>query len=463
MIFQNRPLMKTRYALILALLALAATPLAAEWISLFNGKDLGGWQRLNGEAEYRVENGAIVGKSRLNTPNTFLATEKAYGDFILEFEFRVDHGLNSGVQFRSLSKPSYRNGRVHGYQFEIDTSDRAWSAGIYDEARRGWLYTGDYNPPSRTAFKAGQWNRGRIECIGAEIRTFLNGQPISHLIDDETSEGFIALQVHSIRNAEQVGTEVRWRNLRINTNPSEVTSDPPIYIRNLLQNQLSRSQAKLGWKRLFNGESATGFVGIDSDSFPQEGWKTKDGILTIAATPKGMPKKGGDIVTKAEFSAFDFECMFRLTEGANSGIKYFVSEYKHRESGKPAMLGLEYQLLDDERHPDAKKGAAGNRTCASLYDLIPAYDRVHGRSVGAKPNAWNHARIVAYPDGKVRHWLNGFIVLEYQRGDNIYAALVARSKYHERENFGLAQSGKILLQDHNDEVSFPSIRVRPLD
>ena len=128
-----------------AAFALISLGTAAEaqtkWENLFNGKNLKGWTKLNGEAEYRVEDGAIVGISKMNTPNTFLATKKQYGDFILEFEFKIDEGLNSGVQFRSLSDKKYQNGRVHGYQFEIDPSKRAWTGGIYDEARSGWRYS----------------------------------------------------------------------------------------------------------------------------------------------------------------------------------------------------------------------------------------------------------------------------------------------------------------------------------
>jgi hypothetical protein len=110
------------------------------WNDLFNGKDLSGWHQLNGHAKYTVENGEIVGTTVVNTPNSFLATNKDYGDFFLELDIKVDTSMNSGIQIRSESLPDYNNGRVHGYQVEIDPSKRAWSGGIYDEARRGWLY-----------------------------------------------------------------------------------------------------------------------------------------------------------------------------------------------------------------------------------------------------------------------------------------------------------------------------------
>ena len=159
----------------------------AEWVSLFDGKSLDGWTKKNGWAEYRIEDGAIVGKSVDKSPNTFLATEKQYGDFVLELEVKVDTGLNSGIQFRSQSFPGVpRRPRVHGYQYELDTAQRRWTAGIYDEARRGWLYPVDLNPKAKPLYKPDAWNKVRIECVGNSLRTWLNDKPVSHLIDDLT-------------------------------------------------------------------------------------------------------------------------------------------------------------------------------------------------------------------------------------------------------------------------------------
>src|SRR5690349_15445843 len=187
------------------------------WVSLFNGKDLKGWKQLNGKAKYTVQNGEIVGTTVFGEPNSFLATEKDYGDFVLEFEFKVDSTMNSGVQFRSESRPDYKNGRVHGYQYEIDPSKRAWTAGIYDEARRDWLYTMDLNPAAQGAFRQGEWNKARIECIGNQLRTWINGVPGAYVIDDMTPKGFIALQVHAIGNKKDEGRQIRWRHLQIQT------------------------------------------------------------------------------------------------------------------------------------------------------------------------------------------------------------------------------------------------------
>ena len=183
------------------------------WEHLFDGKTLNGWIQRGGSALYSIEDGVIVGASAANTPNSFLCTEKMYSDFILELDFKVDVGLNSGVQIRSNSFKEYKNGRVHGYQVEIDPSERAYSGGIYDEARRGWLHDLKDNEPARRAFKSGQWNHLRIEAIGNSIKTWINGVPAADLVDSMTKTGFIALQVHSTESKEPL--YVRWRNIRI--------------------------------------------------------------------------------------------------------------------------------------------------------------------------------------------------------------------------------------------------------
>jgi hypothetical protein len=171
---------KNMLAAILLLFTVSMSAQQPQWESLFNGKNLKGWEKLNGTADYKIEDGVITGISKMGTPNTFMATKKMYTDFILEFDFKVSDGLNSGVQFRSNSLKEYNNGRVHGYQFEIDPSSRAWTGGIYDEARRGWLYALTEYPSAQKAFKNGEWNKARIEAIGHCIRTWVNGIPCKY-------------------------------------------------------------------------------------------------------------------------------------------------------------------------------------------------------------------------------------------------------------------------------------------
>lgn len=198
---------------------------------LFDGRTLDGFEQHGGKATYAVENGEIVGTSVPNTPNSFLCTKQHYGDFVLELEFKVDRGLNSGVQIRSQvfdketeidlgdgKKKPVPADRVHGYQVEIDPSDRAWTAGIYDESRRGWLNDLKDNEPARKAFRQGEWNRLRVQCKGNRIQTWLNDVPAADLTDGLTPKGLIALQVHGIGDkVENVGKQVRWRNIRLKT------------------------------------------------------------------------------------------------------------------------------------------------------------------------------------------------------------------------------------------------------
>lgn len=179
---------------------------------LFDGKTLTGWVQRGGKASYSAEDGCIVGATRPNQANSFLCTEESFGDFVLELDFQVDPALNSGVQIRSESKPEYKNGVVHGYQVEIDPAARAWTGGIYDESRRGWLVNLEKNPEARAAFKQGQWNHFRIEAKGDHIQTWLNGVAAADLHDSMTLSGFIGLQVHGVGDRKDE-LKIRWRNI----------------------------------------------------------------------------------------------------------------------------------------------------------------------------------------------------------------------------------------------------------
>ena len=429
-----------------------------EWTELFNGKDLTGWKKVNGTAPYEVVDGAIVGKTVTGSPNTFLATDKEYGDFILEFQFMLNNDINSGVQFRSISDPNIKEGRVHGYQFEMDPSDRKWTGGIYDEQRRNWLYPLSLNPAAQTAFKKGEWNSARIECIGNTIKTWVNDVPVASLTDDMTPKGIIALQVHSIGDEKDAGKEIKWRNIRIKTKDLSDSKKHDAFVVNLIPNTLAEQEKEQGWTLLWDGKTTTGWRGAHKDTFPETGWKIENGELTVLESDGGESLNGGDIVTNDEFSAFDLQVQFKLSEGANSGIKYFVTENEGVKNA--SAIGLEYQLLDDEKHPDAKQGRDGNRTLASLYDLITAQKEARFvRPVGE----WNLARLIVKPDSIVEHWLNGVKVLEYKRGSQDFKDLVAISKYKDWENFGEAPKGHILLQDHGNEVSFRSIKIKDLE
>jgi hypothetical protein len=444
---------------ILFFLLIVTVPVYAQkkekgWRYLFNGKDLTGWKQVNGKAPYTVENGMIVGTSISDSPNSFLASEELFGDFILEAEFKMDDGTNSGVQFRSETRKD--DGKVFGYQLEIDPSARRWAGGIYDESRRQWLYPLEYNVAAKNAYKNEAWNTLRIEAIGNSLRTWLNGIPCANVVDDMTARGFFALQVHSINDPKEAGKKVWFKDIRIKTDNLQPSPVDNIFVLNLIPNTITEQEKVNGVSLLWDAKTTQGWRGAYKEAFPESGWEIKDGVLSVMKSNGAESKNGGDIVTINEYGAFDLQFEFKLSEGANSGVKYFVTE---KENNQGSAIGLEYQILDDDKHPDAKQGVVGNRTLASLYDLIPAEKSSRGIK---KIGEWNQGRIVVYPDNRVEHWLNGYKVVEYQRGNNIYKALVARSKYAAWENFGMAEQGHILLQDHGDQVSFRSVKIKIL-
>jgi hypothetical protein len=219
------------FGLILGLLVWGSAAAAADWVNLFNGKNLDGWSIHSGTATYRVQDGAIVGTAVLGSPNTFLCTNKEYGDFILEFEVKVDTELNSGVQIRSQiapedmvlkfvheGKPVERKipkDRVYGYQVEI-AANTGNAGNIYDEARRA-VFLDDFTnrPAAQKAFRDGEWNRYRIEARGESIKTWVNGVACADIRDSMTLKGIIGLQVHSVPKDKFKPYQVRWRNLRI--------------------------------------------------------------------------------------------------------------------------------------------------------------------------------------------------------------------------------------------------------
>lgn len=218
-------------------------------------------------------------------------------------------------------------------------------------------------------------------------------------------------------------------------------------------NTLSSLEKRQGWRLLFDGKTLGAWRGFNQEGLPAVGWKVEgDSLVNEPVCP--ACEKPGDIITKEEYENFELRIDWKISPSGNSGVKYLVNEglVKAGHGG----LGFEMQVLDNEKHPDAKKGIAGNRTAGGLYDLIaPAQNAT--KPVGE----WNEARLLVQGN-HIEHWLNGHKVVEFERGCQMMKALIAGSKYAANPGFGENAKGHLLLQDHGDKVWFRNIKLRTL-
>jgi hypothetical protein len=331
-----------------------------QWRDLFNGEDLDGWEIRGGFAEFKVEDGTIVGTSVEGSPNTFLCTEKDYGDFILEFEVKVDRGLNSGVQVRSHAVDGYYGGRVYGYQVEIAPVPGASSGGVYDEHRRGWLDKPKAGGAAQEAFKADRWNRYRIEASGGSVRTWVNDVPVADAADCMDLDGFIGLQVHSAKEVKSV----RWRNIRV------------------------KDLGRHVWKPIFNGRDLDGW-----HTLPGGRWRVSDGA--VVGTSEKTEKRHGLLVTDDVFGDFTVRLKFKTLKG-NSGF-YFRCEQVAENVG---VHGFQAEV---EPPPDT--------LCGGLYEtggrgwVVKPDPEVIKRHF--RPGRWNEMTVSARGRRIVVH-LNNF-------------------------------------------------------
>jgi hypothetical protein len=219
-------------------------------------------------------------------------------------------------------------------------------------------------------------------------------------------------------------------------------------------NQLTKAEKAAGWRLLFDGKTFDGWRGFHSDKVPA-GWVIEDGCVKKIQAQGELGQAGGDLITADQFDNFEFSIEWKLSKGANSGIKYLVSE-SLPPTGRSGV-SFEYQVLDDQNHPDAKEGIAGNRTAGSLYDLIPASKAKKLNPIGE----FNLTRIVV-KGNHIEHWLNGMKVVEFERGGEILKKHIAESKFKDTKGFGETAKGHILLQDHGDAVWYRSIKIREL-
>lgn len=379
---------------------------------LFNGKDLSGWSIKGGKMKFEAKGGSIVGTCVPGQPNSFLCTDKNFADFVFTTEFKWEVPGNSGVMFRAATKEPDKNGfaRVFGYQSEMDNSDRRWTGGIYGEAMGGWKYPFSKPKVHDAALAAIKdlkgWNRMTVSAKGNVIKTWINGVPCSHLVNDERSDGFIGLQVHG-GNAGRI----HWRNVRIQDLGGSKSVD------------LFASGDFSAWART-NGKPVP------------EGWSIKEGVVTRS-------KRSGDIATKEKYKDFELTFDWKISEKGNSGVKY-------RTRGS---LGLEYQVLDDEKHNDNKNPT---HRAGSLYELVAAPVGRELKPVGE----WNTGKIIA-KGNLLQHFLNGKMVAEIEYGSEIWKKQFGKSKYRKHKGFG-SWTGPVLLQDHGNQMWFKNMLIKKL-
>ncbi|MEM6602112.1 MAG: DUF1080 domain-containing protein [Verrucomicrobiota bacterium] len=392
----------------------AEPDLSGNFVDLYNGNNFDGWTIYGGEMIYEAHPDKIVGKVVPGEKSAYLTTDRGdYTNFLLTAEFYWKVSSNSGIMIRAKLRDSQDGKVVYGTQVEMEgfpDNQRGWSGGIFGQSAGGWYYPLwlDAHAEARQALKQEDWNRVTILCQGPMVKTWVNGIPAAHYRTEEFQQGHLSLQVHSGKSGE-----VHFRNVKIREFTDSFVD-------------LFQSGDFSAWKR-FDGAPV------------QAGWQIHDGVIFRGGL------KPGSIVTKTEYSDFELKFEWRISAAGNSGIKYRVIPEKR--------LGLEYQILDDERHPDSKKL---NHRTASIYDLFAPSESKPYKPAGE----WNSGRIVA-AGKRVEHWLNGEKVVEAEIGGALWKQRFATSKYSRHDGFG-TWSGPILLQDHLDEVWYRNVQIRTL-
>ncbi len=332
--------------------AAASAPTAASAAQyLFNGVDLTGWEKLGGAATYAVQNGELVGTSpAVGSPNTFLVTQADYDDFVLELDFKIDDpAFNSGVQIRSQSLPTHNNGRVFGYQVEIDPSTRAWTGGLYWEGgspTRGAGYLDDLsdNPAARAAFQLGQWNHFRIMAEGRRIRTWINDVPAVDYTDNHATaflpSGFIGLQVHSVTTANPGPFQVRWRDIALSDVVDLAVVVDPLTGRTRLENRSLLEIAIEG----YSIESSSNSLRPDADGWRSLADQGVPGWIEAAPTASVLSELNpmGQLLI-AGGASFNLGAAFQ----AAGGTRDLAFEYLSPGSSLPTPGAVVYQLGGD--------------------------------------------------------------------------------------------------------------------
>lgn len=398
-----------RFAIALLLfMVTSVSSLRAEdpgFVDLFNGKNLDGWSQRNGTATYRVEGDDIVGKTNEGSPNSFLCSNKLYGDFELKFEVKVDPQLNSGVQIRSQSIDDKPEGRVNGPQVEISLDGMAGY--VYGEAAGGWM-TPDEDRKAHQYFKDGEWNAYHVVAFGNHIQVWLNGHQVSDLIHEERykthPKGFIGLQVHGI-GAGQGPFEVRWRNLKL---------------RDLTE-----------FKTLYNGKDLTGWK-TTGNWIPQD-----DGSLLIQPRDgeKGWERYDAYLWSEKKYKDFVLDVEYAYPPGGNSGVYFRVGD-----RSDPVAQGIEAQILDSSE----KEEPLGPHDHGGIIGTAAP-----SKNMSRPPNEWNRM-VVTCIGSHLQVELNGEQIIDTQ---------LDKGAMKDRP-----LEGYIGFQDHGqpNNIKFRDIRIREI-
>jgi|GEM_PF-176522 len=353
---------------------------SVHWLPLIENNDLSQWKIVGGSSTYHIEDNVVIGTSVASKMNTFLVSNKIYSDFIFETDVKADTNINSGIQFRSNLN---NKGHVYGYQMEIDTSDRAWSGGIYDQSRRGWIYNLTRNEACSKQFKVNDWNNYRIEAIGSSIKTFINNVPCSNIIDDKTAKGFIALQVHSAgKNMDN--KKIRWRN------PKIITTDPKQHLLKIPENQ--------------NAPVFNYLTNKISKQEINEGWS----LIPFASINK-KPTPTNNLVIDNPYSSFEFTLDFKLTHNLNAEINY-LNTSETSVFTFPLVNNSSFKMKDKTINSlGAIKGLVAPKNHSEPN---------HNSMRFNKNGQWNRVRIVVQQTHKnnfhIEHWLNNIKFAEYE-------------------------------------------------
>jgi|GEM_PF-233207 len=404
------------------------------FVDLFNGKDLTGWVARGGKCTFEVKDGEIVGTCVKGSPSTYLSTERDdFGDFVATAELKWEVDGNTGVMFRAKVKNDGKKETVYGPQAEMEDEGkgRGWSGGIYGQSCGGYYYpvwlADKRHVAARAAQKRGEWNRITIQCEGEVMKTWLNGVPVSHVVNGEFMKGFFGLQVHSGSKGQ-----IRFRNLRVKE-----------------LKQKAKGKVGLHGVPLFDGKTLAGWRGYKMEGLPKS-WEVRDGSIFCNGKDKT------NLITEKKYTNFELTGEWKISKGGNSGILLRVAEVTPWASSS----GLEIQVID---HADGWKEVNGSsiglgQAAGALYAVYPSKN-----AAIKKAGEWNTVR-VRIVGSKIQLHQNGVELVDADMESKDWKKRVAASKFKDSEHFNQHATGHIALQNYQGAgVWYRNLRIREID